>query len=152
MKVVALSGGVGGARLVVGLAQVLAPTDLTVIVNTGDDFEHWGLWISPDVDTVMYTLAGLSPMERGWGLENESFRTLEQVRSLGGDDWFQLGDRDLATHLVRTGALRKGMSLTAVTRQLCSRLGVATTLLPMSDDPCPTTIETVSEGVLPFQE
>ncbi len=152
MKVVALSGGVGGARLVVGLAQVLAPEDLTVIVNTGDDFEHWGLWISPDLDTVMYTLAGLSPVERGWGLEGETFETLERVRALGGEDWFQLGDRDLATHLVRTEALRKGVSLTAITAQLCSRLGLAATLLPMSDEPCPTSIETVSDGILPFQE
>lgn len=152
MKVVALSGGVGGARLVVGLSQVLATKDLTVIVNTGDDFEHWGLWISPDLDTVMYTIAGLSPIERGWGLEGETFDTLDRVRALGGEDWFQLGDRDLATHLVRTTALRKGASLTNVTAQLCSRYSVETTLLPMSDDPCPTTIDTVSEGVLPFQE
>jgi LPPG:FO 2-phospho-L-lactate transferase len=152
VKVVALSGGVGGARLVVGLAQVLPAEDLTVVVNTGDDFEHWGLWVSPDLDTVMYTLAGLSPVERGWGLDGETFGTLERVQALGGEDWFQIGDRDLATHLVRTSAMRKGATLTSVTAQLCSKLGVKTTLLPMCDEPCPTTIDTTSEGILPFQQ
>lgn len=150
--VVALSGGVGGARLVDGLAQVLAPESLTVVVNTGDDFEHWGLSISPDLDTVMYTLAGLGDAARGWGLADESFRALEMVRRYRGEDWFQLGDRDLGTHLVRTEALRRGARLTEVTARLCRALGVGPRLLPMSDDPCRTLIDTALEGTLSFQE
>lgn len=151
-SVVALSGGVGGARLVYGLSRVLAPEALTVIVNTGDDFVHWGLFISPDLDTVMYTLAELSDDERGWGLKDETFSTLERVRSYGGDGWFMLGDRDLSTHLFRTDALARGESLSKVTANLCRALGVAHRILPMTDHACPTMIDTTTHGTLPFQE
>ena len=150
-SVVALSGGVGGARLLHGLSRVLEPEALTAIVNTGDDFEHWGLAISPDLDTVMYTLADLASEERGWGLAEESFHALEMVRRYGGDDWFALGDRDLATHLVRSEALRRGEPLSAVTRRMSEALGVRCRILPMADAPCRTIIETASHGPLPFQ-
>jgi LPPG:FO 2-phospho-L-lactate transferase len=151
-RVVALSGGVGGARLLEGLCQALAPGSLTAIVNTGDDFEHLGLYICPDLDTVMYTLADLGDPTRGWGLEGETFAAMAMVRRLGGPDWFSLGDRDLATHLMRTAALRAGESLTAITARLCDRLGVPARVLPMADAPCRTLVETADEGVLPFQE
>jgi LPPG:FO 2-phospho-L-lactate transferase len=151
-SVVALSGGVGGARLLHGLSRVLEPEVLTAIVNTGDDFEHWGLSISPDLDTVMYTLADLASEERGWGLSEESFHALEMVRRYGGDDWFALGDRDLATHLVRSEALRRGDTLSAVTRRMSEALGVRCRILPMADAPCRTIIETASHGSLPFQK
>jgi LPPG:FO 2-phospho-L-lactate transferase len=151
-NVVALSGGVGGARLVYGLDRVLPDGALSVVVNTGDDFTHWGLQISPDLDTVMYTLAGLSHDERGWGLREESFQVLEAVRKLGGDAWFQLGDTDLATHLRRTEALRAGNTLTQVTDELRRALGVRSRLLPMSDLPAPTLIDTRDDGTLSFQD
>jgi LPPG:FO 2-phospho-L-lactate transferase len=152
MKVVALSGGVGGARLLDGLARALPAGALTAIVNTGDDFVHLGLNVSPDVDTVMYTLAGLAHEERGWGLAEESFAGLSMVRRYGGPDWFALGDRDLATHLLRTEALRAGESLSSVTSRLCSALGVVQRILPMSDGPVCTLIETEKDGTLPFQQ
>ncbi len=151
MRVVALSGGVGGARLVDGLAAVLAPDQLTVVVNTGDDFDHWGLRICPDLDTVMYTLAGVAEPVRGWGLQDETFRTLEAVRALGGEAWFQLGDRDLGTHLVRTEGLRAGEALSAVTAALCQALGVRHRVLPMAEGPRATIIET-ADGDLSFQD
>lgn len=151
-SVVALSGGVGGAKLVYGLSRVLEPDRLRVIVNTGDDFTHWGLRVSPDLDTVMYTLAEISDDERGWGLRDETFSTLERVRKYGGESWFMLGDRDLATHLFRTQALSGGMSLTNVTSDLCRALGVGQRILPMTDAACPTMIDTASLGTLPFQE
>lgn len=151
-KVVALSGGVGGARLAQGLHRVLPPGALTVIVNTGDDFNHWGLEISPDVDTVMYHLAGICDDDRGWGLERETFRTLAAVRALGGPAWFNLGDRDLGTHLVRTERLRRGDPLSAVTADLCAALGVTSRVLPMADGPCRTRIHVPGGDVLPFQE
>lgn len=151
-SVVALSGGVGGARLVYGLSRVLAPDALTVIVNTGDDFVHWGLAVSPDLDTVMYTLAELSDDERGWGLRDETFSTLERVRSYGGASWFMLGDRDLSTHLFRTQALSRGEPLTKITADLCRALGVGQRILPMTDEACPTMIDTATLGTLPFQE
>jgi LPPG:FO 2-phospho-L-lactate transferase len=152
MKVAALSGGVGGARLLDGLASVLPTGALTAIVNTGDDFVHLGLHVSPDLDTVMYTLAGLAHEERGWGLANETFVSLEMVKRYGGPDWFALGDRDLATHLLRSEALRKGISLSAVTARLCGALGVRHAVLPMADRPQRTVIVTVDEGSLPFQD
>lgn len=152
MSVVALSGGVGGARLLDGLARALPAGSLTAIVNTGDDFTHLGLHISPDLDTVMYTLAGLSHEERGWGLAEESFAGLEMVRKYGGPDWFALGDRDLATHLLRTEALGAGQTLSDVTERLCRALGIVQAILPMADEPSRTIIETVGEGALPFQE
>ncbi len=152
MKVVALSGGVGGARLLDGLARALPAGDLTAVVNTGDDFVHLGLHVSPDVDTVMYTLAGLAPEERGWGLAEETFAGLSMVRRYGGPDWFALGDRDLATHLLRTEALRAGERLSSITARLCGALGVAQHVVPMADGPVRTMIETEGEGTLPFQQ
>jgi LPPG:FO 2-phospho-L-lactate transferase len=151
MNVVALSGGVGGARLLRGLARVLPADQLTTIVNTGDDFRHWGLHIAPDVDTVMYTLAGLSHEERGWGLATETFVALEAMRLYGEDGWFALGDRDLATHLARTNGLARGETLTAVTARLCKALGVGPSVLPMSDGPRATMIDTKGHGTLSFQ-
>jgi LPPG:FO 2-phospho-L-lactate transferase len=151
-RVVCLSGGVGGARLLHGLARALPEEALTVIVNTGDDFRHWGLYIAPDLDTVMYTLSGLGHEARGWGLAEESFGALEMVRRYGGDGWFGLGDRDLGTHLVRTEALARGEPLHAITARLFRALGVPTRVLPMADAPCRTMIDTVAEGTLPFQE
>lgn len=151
-RVVCLAGGVGGARLVDGLVQCLGPEQLTVVVNTGDDLTHWGLQICPDLDTVMYTLAGLAPVDRGWGIEGETFAALGMMRSLGGPDWFQLGDRDLAVHLRRSERLAMGLSLSEVTGELCRALGVTHPVLPMSDTPRPTIIHTEEHGVLTFQE
>ncbi|HVX75542.1 MAG TPA: 2-phospho-L-lactate transferase [Bradyrhizobium sp.] len=149
-KIVALAGGVGGAKLADGLARILRDR-LVVIVNTGDDFEHLGLHISPDLDTVMYTLADLADRERGWGLSGETWTFMEQVARLGGPDWFRLGDRDIATHAIRTSRLRAGDRLTAVTADLCRALGIASELLPMSDDPVRTTIHSGGR-TLPFQD
>ncbi len=151
VSIVALAGGVGGARLVDGLDQALPPGRLTAVVNTADDFEHWGLHISPDVDTVMYTLAGLSPEDRGWGIEGDTFETLAAARKGNLDEWFQLGDRDLETHRRRTEALAAGQSLTAVTRALCGAHGVERLILPMSDEPRRTFIETKDGRRLQFQ-
>ena len=135
-----------------GLARALPAEALTVVVNTGDDFKHWGLHISPDLDTVMYTLSGLGHEARGWGLAEETFGALEMVKRYGGDDWFALGDRDLGTHLIRTEALARGDTLTAVTARLFRGLGVATRVLPMADDLCRTMIDTEHDDTLPFQE
>jgi LPPG:FO 2-phospho-L-lactate transferase len=152
MKVVALSGGVGGARLLDGLARALPRGSMTAIVNTGDDFVHLGLHVSPDLDTVMYTLAGLAHEERGWGLAEETFAGLSMIKRYGGPDWFALGDRDLATHLLRSEALREGEPLSAITARLCGALGIEHPILPMSDEPVRTMIETKTEGTLPFQQ
>jgi LPPG:FO 2-phospho-L-lactate transferase len=152
MKVVALSGGVGGARFLDGVARALPAGALTAIVNTGDDFVHLGLAICPDLDTVMYTLAALGDEERGWGLRGETFAAMEMMRGYGGPDWFSLGDRDLATHLLRTERLAAGATLSEVTAQLCTALGVHTRVLPMADAPCRTLIDTADAGTLPFQE
>jgi LPPG:FO 2-phospho-L-lactate transferase len=151
-RIVALSGGVGGARFLHGLARAVDPDALAIIVNTGDDFEHWGLSISPDVDTVMYTLANLAHEERGWGLAEESFHALDMIRRYGGEDWFALGDRDLATHLLRSQALARGETLTAVTARLCKALGVGPLVLPMADGPCRTRVDTQDHGTLSFQD
>ena len=151
MKIVALAGGVGGAKLAQGLAQILHPEDLTVIVNTGDDFEHYGLYICPDLDTVCYTLAGMANPETGWGRGNESWRVIENTSRLGGPDWFRLGDRDLGTHLERTRRLKEGQTLTQITRDFCKAWGVKHVVLPMSDQPVRTIVET-EEGDLAFQE
>jgi len=151
-SVIALSGGVGGARLVHGLDRALPAGVLTTIVNTGDDFEHWGLSISPDVDTVMYTLADLAHVERGWGLADETFDALAMMKRYGAVDWFALGDRDLATHVLRTEALKRGDTLTAITARLSARLGVDSAILPMSDAVFRTLIETTSMGTLSFQD
>lgn len=151
MKIVALAGGVGGAKLADGLAQVLSPDDLTIIVNTGDDFDHWGLRVCPDLDTVCYTLAGLANLETGWGRADETWQAFENVSQLGGEDWFRLGDKDLATHLERTRRLAEGESLTQITRHFCQAWGIDHLVLPMSDDAIPTMVHT-DIGVLPFQE
>lgn len=150
IRVVALAGGVGGAKLVQGLAAVLPPARLSTVVNTGDDFEHLGLTICPDLDTVLYTLAGVANPESGWGRRGETYHTLEAVQALGGPGWFRLGDRDLATHLLRTAWLREGMRLTEVTRRLATALGVAYPLLPMCDAPFRTWVLT-DAGDLDFQ-
>ena len=151
-RVVCLSGGVGGARLLHGLARALPEGALTVVVNTGDDFRHWGLHIAPDLDTVMYTLSGLGDEQRGWGLAEESFGALGMVRRYGGEDWFALGDRDLGTHLVRSEALGRGETLSTVTARLFAGVGVTTRVLPMADAPAATMIDTESDGTLPFQQ
>jgi LPPG:FO 2-phospho-L-lactate transferase len=151
MKIVALAGGVGGAKLAHGLAQILSPEDLTIIVNTGDDFEHYGLCISPDLDTVCYTLAGLANPETGWGRVNETWNVMDNASKLGGPSWFNLGDRDLGTHLERTRRLREGQKLTQITRDFCKAWGLEQAVLPMSDQPVRTIVET-EEGDLPFQE
>jgi len=151
MNVVALAGGVGGAKLAHGLAQILRPEELTVVVNTGDDFEHLGLHISPDLDTVMYTLAGIANPETGWGLAGETWNFLDALGRLGGATWFRLGDRDLATHVERSHRLWSGQSLTEVTAALCASLGVRPRLLPMTDDIVSTIVRT-DEGELEFQE
>ncbi len=150
-RVVALCGGVGGAKLALGLAHQLPPDAFTVIVNTGDDVVHHGLHISPDLDTVMYTLAGIVNPETGWGLAGDSFQMLDMLARYGAEPWFRLGDRDLATHLLRTEMLRAGHSLTDVTAHLCRALGVGPRLLPMSDDRVATIVLT-DEGRLEFQE
>jgi LPPG:FO 2-phospho-L-lactate transferase len=150
LKVVALAGGVGGARMANGLAQILDSEHLSIIVNTGDDFEFWGLSISPDLDTVIYTLAGISNSETGWGLQDEGHRCLEQMRLLGHPDWFGLGDRDLAIHLSRTLWLREGIRLTEVTKKISSSLGVKHSILPMCDEPY-RTIAITNSGEIDFQ-
>ncbi|HRF49440.1 MAG TPA: 2-phospho-L-lactate transferase [Anaerolineales bacterium] len=151
ISVVALAGGVGGAKLAHGLAQVLRPEQLTIVVNTGDDFEHLGLSISPDLDTVLYALAGVANPDTGWGRADEGWRFMESVRAFGGPDWFNLGDRDLATHVLRTQRLRAGETLTEVTRGLAAALGIKPALLPMSDDPVRTRVDT-EVGELAFQD
>jgi LPPG:FO 2-phospho-L-lactate transferase len=151
MKIVALAGGVGGAKFVDGLAQLLAPEDLTVIVNTGDDFEHYGLYICPDLDTVCYTLAGLANPETGWGRIQESWKVIENAAKLGGPDWFRLGDQDLGTHLERTRRLKAGQTLSQITQDFCRAWGISQTILPMSDQPVRTIVET-EDGDLAFQE
>jgi LPPG:FO 2-phospho-L-lactate transferase len=147
---VALSGGIGGAKLSLGLARLLGER-LTVIVNTGDDFEHLGLAISPDVDTTLYTLGGVANPETGWGRRDETWSFMEAVEQLGGPTWFKLGDRDLATHVERTRRLRSGETLTAVTAHLSARLGVQARVLPMADDRVRTMVET-DAGTLAFQD
>ncbi|MFQ5860343.1 MAG: 2-phospho-L-lactate transferase [Dehalococcoidia bacterium] len=149
--VLALAGGVGGAKLALGLARVLPPEQLVIVVNTGDDEEFHGLHVSPDLDTVMYTLAGLANPETGWGIAGDTFYTLELLERLGAPTWFRLGDRDFATHIRRTELLRRGWTLSEVTGELCRRLGVEHTVAPMSDDPVRTAVLT-NEGELPFQE
>jgi LPPG:FO 2-phospho-L-lactate transferase len=151
MKIVALAGGVGGAKLAHGLAQILAPEDLTVIVNTGDDFEHLGMYICPDLDTVCYTLAGLANPETGWGRVNETWNTISNIEKLGGPNWFRLGDQDIATHLERTRRMKEGQSLSQITKDFCVAWGIKHTVLPMTDSPVRTIVDT-DEGELAFQE
>jgi LPPG:FO 2-phospho-L-lactate transferase len=149
-SIVALAGGVGAARFLDGLARVVDPARLWIIGNTADDTEMHGLHISPDLDTVAYTLAGLADSKHGWGLKGDSFRCLEALRKLGAEAWFQLGDRDLATHLYRTVRLREGATLTHVTRELSAVWGLRSTLAPMSDDRVRTLVKT-RQGTLDFQ-
>lgn len=150
-RIVAFAGGVGGAKLAHGLARILPPEDLTIIVNTGDDFEHYGLYICPDLDTVCYTLAGLANPETGWGRVNETWNAFGNASKLGGPNWFNLGDQDLGTHLERTRRLRDGQCLSSITRDFCTAWGIQHTVLPMSDSPVRTIVET-DEGELAFQE
>ncbi|MCZ7543720.1 MAG: 2-phospho-L-lactate transferase [Anaerolineae bacterium] len=151
-NVVALAGGVGGAKLALGLALALPPERLTVVVNVGDDFEHHGLYICPDLDTVMYTLAGLADPVKGWGIAGDTNAALQMLGRYGAETWFALGDQDLATHLVRTSALRAGARLTEVVGRMCRALGVAPRVLPVTDDRVATMVDTVGEGALSFQE
>jgi LPPG:FO 2-phospho-L-lactate transferase len=151
-SVVALAGGVGGAKFADGLAQCLPPGALTVIVNTGDDFQHYGLTICPDLDTVTYTLGGVANVVNGWGLTDDSQQMLGMMRRYGDEAWFGLGDKDVATHLLRSQWLREGQTLSEVTQRLAAGLGITSKILPMSDDPAPTLIDTVEYGILPFQE
>lgn len=150
-KVTALLGGVGGAKLAWGLAQLLPPQHLTLIVNTADDFEHLGLHISPDLDTVMYTLANLANPQTGWGIRDESWNMMGMLDRYAGPTWFRLGDGDLATHLLRSSWLHEGFPLTWITLELCKLLGVRHTVLPMTDAPVRTVVDT-DEGSLSFQE
>jgi LPPG:FO 2-phospho-L-lactate transferase len=150
-NVVALCGGVGGAKLAHGLGMALEPSELTIIVNTGDDFQHLGLSIAPDLDSVIYALAGLSDPVRGWGRRDETWTFMEALKSLGGEGWFQLGDGDLAMHVERSWRLAQGAPLSEVTAHLCRALGIAARVLPMSDDPVRTRVLT-AEGWLDFQE
>lgn len=149
-RYVALCGGIGGAKLALGLMHHLRPERLTIVVNTGDDFEHLGLHVSPDIDTVLYTLSGLANPELGWGRRDETWNFMSALDAIGGETWFRLGDRDLAMHIERTQRLKRGESLSAITRHLAQKLGVAPAIVPMSDDPVATFVET-TEGRLPFQ-
>jgi LPPG:FO 2-phospho-L-lactate transferase len=149
--IVALTGGTGGAKLIQGLASEIDPADLTIICNTADDARFHGLHVSPDIDTIVYTLAGLNDEQKGWGVAGESFVALEQLRRLGEEVWFKLGDKDLATHILRTDLLRQGLTLSDVTRRIRTALGVKSEILPMSDDRIETRIVTAG-GEISFQE
>lgn len=148
--ILALAGGVGGAKLAHGLARI-AGRSLSVIVNTGDDFDHVGLRVSPDIDTVLYTLGGLANRTQGWGIEGESWTFMDQLSRMGGPDWFRLGDRDLALHVLRSMRLRAGERLTGITADFATALGIESAILPMTDAFVPTTVST-TQGDLPFQD
>jgi LPPG:FO 2-phospho-L-lactate transferase len=150
-RVLAISGGIGGAKLALGLYRVLAADTLTVVCNTGDDFHHLGLHVSPDVDTVLYTLAGIANRELGWGREGETWTFMQALEAMGGETWFRLGDGDLALHVERTRRLAAGESLSAVMDEVRRRLGVRARIVPMCDEPVPTLVHT-ARGTLPFQE
>ncbi len=149
--IVVFTGGTGGTKLVQGLQQIVAPENLTVIVNTGDDLIWWGLHVSPDVDSVLYGLSGLLSTDRGWGVEDDSFRCLERMKQMEQPGWFSLGDLDLATHLTRTMLLREGKTLSEATAVLAAKLGIRARVLPMSDDRVSTMLDT-AVGTLSFQE
>lgn len=151
MSVIALCGGVGGAKLAAGFAALLPPEDLTIVVNTGDDFEHVGLLICPDIDTVLYTLSGRSDPAQGWGRAEESWSVMSEIGRLGGPEWFRLGDKDIALHLMRRQSLSEGHSLTAVTADLARRMGIACRVLPMADAPVRTIVHS-DAGALAFQD
>ena len=148
---VVLSGGTGGAKLIHGLAHGVDPSQLTIVCNTADDFVHHGLNISPDLDTIMYTLAGMADSSEGWGIQGDTFIVLAQLKKLAAETWFQLGDQDLATHIMRTRLLREGLSLSKITDRIKAHLGVKTTILPMTDDMVETRVET-PQGEISFQE
>src|SRR6516162_4161804 len=148
--VVALSGGVGGAKLALGLSLVLPADELVIVANTGDDFEHLGLSISPDIDTLTYVLSGLDNPVTGWGRRDETWSFMETLGALGGETWFRLGDRDLALHVERTRRLRAGETLSRITAGMCQRLGIAQRVLPMSDDPVRTRVRS-QDGWIDFQ-
>jgi LPPG:FO 2-phospho-L-lactate transferase len=150
-KILALSGGIGGAKLALGLYRVLSAGELTLVVNSGDDFEHLGLTICPDLDTTLYTLAGLANPELGWGRRDETWTFMKTLESLGGESWFRLGDGDLALHVERTRRLKAGETLSAVIAAVAARLGIQATILPMSDDPVRTRVAT-DAGELAFQD
>ena len=152
MKIVAFAGGVGGAKLVDGLAQCLHPNELTTIVNTGDDFDHWGLRVCPDLDTVCYTLAGLANPETGWGRVDETWQVFDNISQLGGPDWFRIGDKDLATHIERSSRLKNGQALSEIVKNFCSSWNINTTVIPMTDQDVSTIVDTVEKGELAFQE
>ena len=149
-KILAVTGGVGGAKLAVGLAQLLGPDDLMFAVNVGDDFTHLGLHISPDIDSLTYALAGQNNQELGWGRAGETWQFIETLGSLGGDDWFRLGDKDMALHMRRSLMLQNGASLSAATQEITQRMGVAHRVLPISDDPIRTVVQS-TQGDLMFQ-
>lgn len=149
--IIALSGGVGGAKLVLGLSHLLAAGSLTVVTNTGDDFDHFGLRICPDTDTVLYTLSGLADKERGWGRGGETWAFMQAMSALGGEDWFNLGDADLALHVLRTTRLAAGDTLSRFTADVAERMGIGVRIMPMSDDPVATIVNT-TDGQLPFQQ
>ena len=151
MKITALAGGVGAARFLTGLAKAVNPEDITVIVNTGDDINLYNLHISPDVDIVTYTLAGIVDEAKGWGIKDDTFQALAALKTLGADTWFNLGDKDLATHIYRTNRLHQGATLTQVTTEIATKLGLKTRILPMSDDHFETKIRT-PQGTMHFEE
>jgi LPPG:FO 2-phospho-L-lactate transferase len=151
MSVLALAGGVGGAKLAEGLAAILPSGELTVAVNVGDDFEHLGVRISPDIDTVTYTLSGLNNHEQGWGLAGETWQFMDSLERLGGKTWFRLGDKDMATHIERTRRLKAGETLSDITLDFARRLGIKQPIVPVSDDPVRTMV-TTDQGVLAFQD
>lgn len=152
MKIVLLVGGVGGAKFAYGLMQIVNPEDLTIVVNTGDDFWHYGLRICPDLDTVTYTLSGLVDKSNGWGIGGDTTHTLQALGRLGETPWFRLGDQDIATHLLRTQLWHEGHTLTQITQQITSNLGIHCQILPMTDAPVATMIDTLEMGRLEFQE
>ncbi|MCX8171806.1 MAG: 2-phospho-L-lactate transferase [Candidatus Bathyarchaeota archaeon] len=149
--ITALAGGVGAAKFLSGLVKIVSEEELTIIVNTGDDIEFFGLHISPDLDIVAYTLAGIVDEEKGWGIKGDTFHCLDMLRRYGYETWFNLGDRDLATHIHRTALLRSGLKLSQVTKDICKRLGLKVNILPMTDDRFETWIET-DAGLMHFQE
>ncbi|MEM9952514.1 MAG: 2-phospho-L-lactate transferase [Chloroflexota bacterium] len=151
-KIVVFVGGVGGTKLALGLQNIIAPENLTVIVNTGDDFWHYGLRICPDIDTVLYTLSGRVNRDFGWGVADDSTITLDALKSLGESPWFLLGDKDMATHLLRSHLLRQGQSLTEIVQHLAQKMGIQSTILPMTDAEVPTIVHTETHGTLEFQE
>jgi LPPG:FO 2-phospho-L-lactate transferase len=152
IKIVALAGGVGGAKLVDGLSRANTDLDLTIIVNTGDDFNHLGMRICPDIDTICYTLAGIANPETGWGRNNEEWNFIAELKVLGGDDWFRIGDKDLATHIERTRRLKEGQPLHKIIHDFCRSWNIVHSVLPMSNQPVATIVCTIEHGELSFQD